>query len=283
MPVSHVKKVIVTGATSQTGRLLLPMLAAKGFEICALSRSPSSDISGAKWLKCDLEQAGFLEQKADAIIHIAPITLAPTLLSLADYNLKRFICFSSTSIFIKTASRDPRERNLMEQMRRAEEEIISLCGQHGIAWTIVRPTLIYGLGLDRNIAVIEKFIKKTGFFPVAYKGRGKRQPVHAGDLAAACVNLLDNPNSFNKAYNLTGGETLSYYEMVRRIAQTRGTRVKIINLPPWLFRSAIYLLRLLPGREYMTTAMVDRMKQDLVFDHSEATRDFGYCPRLFSP
>lgn len=277
------KKIIVTGATSQTGRLLLPILAARGHEILALSRSPSSDLSMVKWLECDIEKAPPLEQRAHTIIHIAPVTLAPRLLSITGYNLKRFICFSSTSIFVKTASSEPGERELVNLMRGAEEEIMAVCGRHNIAWTILRPTLVYGLGMDKNIAVIKNFIRKTGFFPVAYEGRGKRQPVHAGDLAAACASVRNNSSSFNKAYNLSGGETLSYHEMVLRIARSCGKRVRIINLPPWLYKTAIRLVRRLPGREYLTAAMVDRMKQDLVFDHSEATRDFGYCPRIFSP
>jgi len=36
-----------------------------------------------------------------------------------------------------------------------------------------------------------------------------------------------------------------------------------------------------PRYRNWSSAMAERMNRDLVFDHSEATRDFGFAPRAF--
>ena len=84
-------------------------------------------------------------------------------------------------------------------------------------YTIFRPTLIYGVGRDRNVADIARFAKRFGVFPILGKGLGLRQPVHAADLAEACILAVDSSASFNRIYNLSGGETLTYREMVERV------------------------------------------------------------------
>ena len=40
-------------------------------------------------------------------------------------------------------------------------------------------------------------------------------------------------------------------------------------------------IALLPGKENVTPEMALRMNMDLCFDHSDATRDFGFSPRGF--
>jgi len=40
-------------------------------------------------------------------------------------------------------------------------------------------------------------------------------------------------------------------------------------------------MRLLPRYRHWSVAMAERMNSDLVFDHSDAERDFGFSPRPF--
>jgi uncharacterized protein YbjT (DUF2867 family) len=99
----------------------------------------------------------------------------------------------------------------------------------------------------------------------------------------ACVQSLDAPASYNKAYNLSGGETLAYVDMVRRIFETLGRKPVFIPVPIWAFRIAVRLARLHPRFAHLTADMALRMQADLVFDHQDATRDFGYQPGRFDP
>jgi len=54
-----------------------------------------------------------------------------------------------------------------------------------------------------------------------------------------------------------------------------------LPVPLFAFRFAVAILRLVPRYRNWSSAMAERMNRDLVFDHSEATRDFGFAPRAF--
>lgn len=260
---------LVTGATSQIGHFLLPRLQEAGFTVTAISRQPPP---GIIWQKSDLLKSPFLKQY-DYLFHLAPLTLLPLLNETA---FKRIIAFSSTSCFSKVASSDPKERAIAAQLTEAE----SILKTVNIAWTIFRPTLIYGCGIDKNVSFIAKFIHRFGFFPIA--GEGLRQPVHADDLAAACVQACQSEKTINKAYNLSGGQTLSYREMVESIFQQLGKTPRIIKIKPSLFKLLIRGIAYFPPFAHLSTAMIERMTQDLCFDHSAATQDFAYSPRNFN-
>ncbi len=291
--------VLVTGATTRIGKFLLPRLAERGFKVYALSRMPPAraEQPAITWFKSDIDKGEIPAVAVDCIFHLAPITLLPPLISamLANLsagnnpsqmtvnNLRRIIAFSSTSRFSKINSANPLERDLAHRLAQAENELCSLCHSLGIAWTVLRPTLIYGGGPNKNITVITNFIRRFGFFPLIGEAKGLRQPVHADDLAAASLAVLENSATFNRAYNLSGGETLSYREMVKRIFLKLGKKPRFLRIPLPLFQAAISIVSLLPQYRFLSGEMAQRMNQDLYFDHEDALRDFGYEPRIFDP
>jgi nucleoside-diphosphate-sugar epimerase len=107
--------------------------------------------------------------------------------------------------------------------------------------------------------------------------------LHAEDLATACVQALEAKHLTETAYEVSGGETLSYHEMVGRIFDALARRRFFLPLPSSVFRAAIRCVQLMPAFSNLTPAMVDRMNEDLVFDHTPAVRDFGFAPRPFRP
>ncbi|MCK9380269.1 MAG: NAD-dependent epimerase/dehydratase family protein [Sulfuritalea sp.] len=278
---------MVTGATSTIGSLLLPMLQERGVPVLAMGRNPAAGATGESWHYLDLaDQTIDLPQtEADALIHTASLWLLPGWLEkFHARGVRRVIAFSSTSRFSKQASGSPYELDVVGKLIAAEDQVTAECERLGMAWTMFRPTLIYGgAGGDRNVAEIARLVRKFGFFPLFGAGTGRRQPVNARDLAAACIQSLDEPASHNKAYNLSGGETLAYIDMVRRIFETLGQRPIFVRIPMAAFRIAVHLARLHPRFAHLTPDMALRMQADLVFDHGEATRDFGYCPGKFDP
>ncbi|MDE2259817.1 MAG: NAD(P)-dependent oxidoreductase, partial [Betaproteobacteria bacterium] len=108
-----------------------------------------------------------------------------------------------------------------------------------------------------------------------------RQPVHAEDVAAACVAALQAPQAENRSYVLSGGETLTYREMVVRVFTALGRPPRCFSVPLGVFILALKGLRRWPRYRHWTAAMALRMGEDLIFDHSEARRDLGFVPRAF--
>ena len=282
-------KIIVTGATSIIGHYLLPRLLNAGYEVHAISRGGGKNpvTTGKKliWHQADILHPEQLPGiNVQALIHLAPLWLLPMLLPVLNTRqIKRVIGFGSTSLFSKANSADPGERELTVRFSEAEEAIRHLCGTAQTNWTVFRPTLVYDGVRDKNIKRIACFIRRYGFFPLVGEAAGLRQPVHADDLAEACLIALEQPATFNRAYNLSGGETLTYRQMVEKIFSSVGKPARFIILPPWMFRGAIRAITFLHNKRGMTPEMATRMNADLCFNHTDAARDFGFSPRPFLP
>jgi nucleoside-diphosphate-sugar epimerase len=280
----QIVRVFLTGATSQVGRFLLPQLLDAGHEVLATSRQSMPDRERLSWVMGDLSDNRFSCPLAQALVHIAPLHLLPKL--LPDFLVaggKRVICFGTTSRYSKSASSDPQEQALVRAQVAAEARVAELCEAAGADWTLFRPTLIYGAGTDRNVTLIAHLIRRFGVFPLFGKASGLRQPVHADDLAVACMAALSEPRSFNRAYDLTGDETLSYRQMVERIFASEGRRPRFVNMPLGLFAAVIWCVSRIPRFKDLNSEMVRRMNEDLVYDSSSAVRDFGFSPRGFEP
>ncbi len=194
---------------------------------------------------------------------------------------ERIVVLSSTSVFTKTNSSDMDERKMIEQFMAAEAGLARWAQQRSIRYTILRPTMIYGRGLDRNVSQIAKIIRRFGCFPLFGAANGLRQPIHVDDVALACRRALEAGRSV--AYNISGGERISYRDMVARIFEVMGKKPRFFQAPLWMFRAVAPGVRLLPKFQDWSPSMAERMSQDLVFDNGEAQSDLGIAFRRFEP
>lgn len=278
------KTVLVTGATGQVGLCVIRRMLAAGAAVLAISRGEAIPYQHPhlRWIKGDLTDDtlhlhGYL---VDIAVHCAPLWHLPSTIDLlADAEVTRLIAFSSTSVFAKALSRNSYEKELVGNLAKAEAEVAERCVAKGIRWTILRPTMIYGVGLDLNITTLAKAIRRLGFFPVYPPAFGRRQPVHADDLALAVMQAVENEITYNKSYNVSGGEVITYRDMLERIFQVCGQKVIITEttLLPVLLDVLGKVLR----RKHINGEVARRMNDDLIFFHDDARRDFHYSPRPF--
>ena len=281
------KGLLIIGARSLIGRRMPEAIKAAGWPEESVRYSSRQPIARQG---VSLDTARPYDFQPDrtfvAVIVCAPIWLiTETLLErLVGLGMKRIIAFSSTSRLTKGTSGEAAEREVVAKLAAGEDTLTVFCEARGVAYTILRPTLIDEEGLDQNVTRIADLIRKLGFFPVCGMASGLRQPVHARDLATAAMQALTAKASFNKAYNLSGGEDLTYAAMVRRIFEALGRAPVIIALPEILWRIVFFALNLIrPKKLKRNIHMVLRMNTDLWFDHSPATRDFSYRPGPFKP
>lgn len=286
---SCTREVWVFGASSLVGRFLLPRLVAAGYCVRAFSRDPAAvraiDSMQLIWHTYDFQDKVSLPAagRPDMVIHLAPLSLLPSQIEkLAARGMKQLIGFGSTSRFTKRDSRHPKERKLVADLEHAEREIEAECGRLGVRWAIFRPTLIYSLGYDKNVSILAGFIRRFGFFPMPGKGSGLRQPVHADDLAQACISLLEVEQGWNHAYNLSGSQVLTYMGMVEAIFHKLGLPTRVVSFSHIWWRVLLALAKVLPAYRDINMEMIGRVNIDMCFDHDEATRNFGFAPRVFS-
>ncbi|HEY8035985.1 MAG TPA: NAD(P)-dependent oxidoreductase [Methylobacter sp.] len=300
----------VFGATSLVGACLLPLLSAEGWQITAFSRQTIGTLDGGvEWQqlplnkssssqssdKCtshstepfkDNSQVPGYSQKGEGVIpqwiFVTPIWVVPDYFDLLEaQNAQRVVVLSSTSRFTKDDSTDPEEQAMALRLVNAEARVREWAESRGVEWVILRPTLIYGLGKDKNIAEIARFIRRFGFFPLFGKANGLRQPIHATDVANACLTALQAIGVTNRTYNISGGETLAYRDMIARVFSALGRRPRLLTVPLWAFRLAVSILRCLPRYRKWSAAMAERMNRDMVFDQVEVVRDLDFKPRAF--
>lgn len=280
------KRAVVLGARSIVGPYLLTRLADLGYAVECIVREVGAEAAKPSptrsWTALDVSVPGAWTAPPDAVVFsLLPLWLLPPLLS----NLKdarQIIAFGSTSAVSKGGSTDRGERDLARRLRDAEKDLAEACSGMALPWTLLRPTLVYGGGRDRNISAIAGIVRRLGFFALPAPGLGLRQPVHADDLASAALSVIDNPAACDAAFDLPGGETLTYREMVQRIFLALGRRPRILLLPEPVLAVAVDSLRRL-GRIDVTAETVRRMNQDLTADGAPARVHLGYRPRAFTP
>ena len=278
----RMKAIAVLGATSPVGDFLLGQLASEGIEVVAFTRGDVDQ----KLSETSLIWRSFSQDVSDLNISdcvcLAPIWVLPEYFSLLErLGVRRVVALSSTSRFTKTTSPDPKERQTVERLTESEEALAAWAVNRGIEWLVLRPTLIYGGGRDRNISSIARVIQRFHFFPLVGGGQGLRQPVHGEDVARAALLALKQRNVVNRAFNISGAEVLSYRRMVERVFLAMGRRPRLLSLPAPMLVLAVRMLARVPGFDWVSVGMVERMTRDMVFDHEEAAKAFGFNPRRF--
>ena len=101
----------------------------------------------------------------------------------------------------------------------------------GIPYSIVRPTLVFGVEdiLVNNIAWL---IRKFPLFPIFGDGQYRVQPIFVGDLASIAIDSSRTLES--GAIDAIGPESYTFVELVNRIAVAVSRDITLIRMPPRL-------------------------------------------------
>jgi len=261
--------ILVFGVSGAIGRFALPLLA-PDHRVLPVSRTPRPD-----WTTADLNDPAATLPNAEIALSLGPLdAFAAWLERTPTPALRRIVAMSSMSAQTKQDSPDPAERELAARLRDAEARVHATAAARGCAWTIFRPTLIYGAGTDRTLAPIARLARRWRVLPVPYGASGLRQPVHAADLAAACHAVISRPATFGRTYEIGGGERLRFDTMIRRVREAIPGFVLPLPIPPTALRLLAYPARIPPGA-------LARLRTNLIAVNADAIRDFDYSPRPF--
>jgi uncharacterized protein YbjT (DUF2867 family) len=273
--------IVVTGATGYTGPFVIRSLRTRFPH--ALLRAvvrPTSDTSrirapGVTSAVADLNDSGALRLAfagADTLVNVASLAfdwVGPIVKTAEAAGIERAVAIGTTAMLTRlpVASKPLRERG---------ERLVM---ESRLAWTILRPTMIYGTPADRNIARLVSFVARWPVVPVMAPD-ALQQPVHVEDVADAVADALAAPATIGRAYNLSGRAPLSLAVMVREVAAALGRRRVFLRVPIAPISGAIALWNHLGGAP-LTVEQIDRIAEDKNFEHREAAADFGFAPRTF--
>ncbi|MGB3681570.1 MAG: NAD(P)H-binding protein [Rubrobacteraceae bacterium] len=273
-------KVLLTGATGLLGGALLGILSRKGCKVSCLVRENSPNLG-----RLDTNQTRLVYGDAghedslvraldgmDALLHVAGIEYAPRVISaMRKSGVGRLVMVGSTSVHSAYDHRSGWRRRME-----------SLVRESGLDWTIVRPTMIYGSELDKNMHKLLRFLDRSPVFPVFGPGANLWQPVYYKDLARGIMAALETPEAVRQGYDLPGAEPLTYLDLVQTAARALGRKPRILRLP---LEPVEYGLRLAEAVRLplpVKSEQVMRLREDKAYPYEEARQDLGYAPRAFS-
>jgi len=138
------------------------------------------------------------------------------------------------------------------------EELVK---ESGLAWAIVRPTLVFGPGdiLINNVAWL---LRRMPLFAMPGLGHYHVQPVAADDVAAIAVEAAAQEE--HAIVDAAGPETVTFAELVDQIAIAVQRRPPFLYLPPSLFIPAGEVIGLFVRDVVLTRQELDGLMTELL-------------------
>jgi uncharacterized protein YbjT (DUF2867 family) len=217
--------ILVTGATGNIGKELIPILLESGQPVRVLVRDP--------------RKVAHLDNRVERIVgdFDKPETLAPSVkgveqIFLVTYETRQDLHMlesakqAGAQHIVKLSTLEAMEHKIqVGKWHYAREELIRASG---LDWTFLRP----GMFMSNSIEWWAESIKGQGsvFFPGGKKG--KVAPVDPRDVARVAAAVLTQPGHRRQAYELTGAQLFTIGEMVQVIAQVLGKPIQYVDIPP---------------------------------------------------
>ena len=272
-------RLLVTGGTGLLGGALLSLLLAQGHEVRCIVRESSIGIRRLDPERVELVRgdAGVNEDLyptlsgVEAMVHVAGIEYVPQVVEAARRaGVGRLVVVGSTSVHSAYEFRSgPKLR--MEKLVR----------ESGLEYTLVRPTMIYGSELDKNMHRLLRFLDRSPVFPVFGTGENLWQPVYHEDCARGIYEALVRPAAVGQTYDLPGAEPMTYLELVKTAAGALGRKPRIVRLPLEPARQALTAAERLRLPLPIRSEQVLRLREDKAYPYEKARRELDYAPRPF--
>jgi uncharacterized protein YbjT (DUF2867 family) len=287
--------IIVTGGSGYLGSHIAKKLIEAGEPVRVLVRNrkraeQKSRLKGldVEWAEGDVTRLETLETAFDggkAIIHTVAIAIERGGLKYEEINaqgtlnvleaakssgIRRFINISQ----LGADSRLP--YRFLASKGKAQEYVAA----SGLDWTAFRPSVIWGPE-DEFANTFAKLVPLTPIiFPIVDKD-AQFQPIWVGDVAAAVVKALNDPQTYGQVFELGGPEVLSLEEIERRTLAAIGAKRVFIPFPRPLLTIVVSLMEALLPSPPVTRSLLELLAVDNVTKENAIAR-FVQEPRAFT-
>jgi nucleoside-diphosphate-sugar epimerase len=243
-------RILVTGATGFIGSMLCVRLSDVAHEVVACSRSrvelpgifyvsspelgPQADwgvaLDGADTVVHLAARAHVLSERSghevDALYSRVIVEGTARLARQAtEAGVKHFIFVSSIGAMAESseniltvetpcAPSTPYGKSKLK----AELALKQIAVAGGMAWSIIRPPLVYGSGNPGNMERLLKLVKTGLPLPLA-SVRNRRSFIYVENLVDLIATCLGNPKAFGKTFLPSDGDDLSTAELIEKIAR----------------------------------------------------------------
>jgi uncharacterized protein YbjT (DUF2867 family) len=239
----EINTVAVLGGAGFVGKHVCQALAAEGYRVRVGTRDrerakeqlillPTVDVAVAD--VHETSQLADLIRDADAVIHLVGVLHdghGNASFQAAHVELTRKVVAAcrergiSRLLHMGALGAD---REGPSRYQRTKGEAEAIVRESGLAWTIFRPSVIFGRG-DGFLNLFAKLLRLAPIVPLACPDT-RFQPVYVEDVALAFVKSLVDLPSVGKSYDLCGPRVYRLRELVAYVGEVTGRRRPIIGL-----------------------------------------------------
>ena len=252
--------IVVTGGTGFVGREICRRLATQGVPVRAVARhEPAVPLpQGVCFFPADVTRAISLREAmegAKAVIHCVGIIRekgGATFDRIHRYATTETVAAAHRArvprlVLVSALGARPTSASLYQRSKWAAEEVVR---QSGLAYTILRPSVIYGPG-DQFTNFLARWMRPPfswltgGFLGIPGGAAVKLCPAAVGEIADAVVRSLGLERTLGQTFDLAG-PSVSLMDLALEIARAMGLRPTwvdqppdvLLGLAPWLWLTA---------------------------------------------
>ena len=217
--------VLVTGATGNTGSLLVPKLLKAGVNVRVFVRDEAKAKSlkdlGAEVIAGNLNEAVTILPAVKNIDKIYLLTWnGETQLQQAE-NVINAAKYEGVPHIVRHSMWGPENSRIVKQGSKIEEMVKS----SGLQWTLLKPTFFM-----QNTMMAAQTISSDG---VVYWGMkdGKLGMIDVRDIVDTAYAVITGAGHEGKSYILTGPEAISFSDVANIFSNVLNRQVKYVNVP----------------------------------------------------
>lgn len=228
-------------------------------------RDPDSLQEGVDGADAVVHLAGALKPRRGETLQEANVGTTQALVEAAvSAKIKRFI-------FLSHPGADMESSNPFLQTKGAAEKIIRDAGFAGV---IFRVPMILG---PENPSLEELLRLGRAFLtPMIGGGSVRIQPVSQSDVTAAIDWALSAAHRPMRTINLVGPETLTYANLVQRVAARIGKRPKILPVPKAAMKLALWIASGISSNARANQIVLDTNFNEYLEDSGEARNNLPF-------
>jgi len=218
-------KVLVTGATGNTGSLLVPALLKAGVDVRVFVRNeakakPLKDL-GAEVVSGDLDEPGTILPAVKNVDKIYLLTWnGGTQLKQAE-NVINAAKYEGVPYIVRHSMWGPENSRIIKQGDKIEEMIKS----SGLQWTLLKPTFYM-----QNTMMAAQTISSGGVIYWDMKD-GRLGMIDVRDIADSALAVITGEGHEGKSYILTGPGAISFNDVASTFSRVLDKEVKYVNVP----------------------------------------------------
>ncbi|MCG9750333.1 NAD-dependent epimerase/dehydratase family protein [Vibrio brasiliensis] len=187
----------------------------------------------------------------------------------AEAGVKRFIFISTIKVngenteqgrpFFADDAHNPHDAYARSKSL-AERGLQLLSQDTGMEVVIIRPTLVYGAGVESNFSSLVGLVARRVPLPFGKIKTNKRSLVSVDNLVDIILHCLHNDKAANQTFLVSDDRAVSTSEMVYLISQSLGQgTVMMLSIPVWAFGIFGKLLR----KEAITDRLIGSLEVDI--------------------